>query len=99
MTRSSQVKHEWVVDGIEEGMARVEQDGSLMLTLPLWLFPSEVHEGQVLSVTRATAAGSSTITISIDEQATTAALEKSKATVAKIAKASKKRDPGGDVAL
>jgi hypothetical protein len=99
MTSSKPVKHQWVVDGIEEGMARVEQDGGVMLTIPLWVFPSEVREGQVLSVTRAAAAGSSTVTISIDDDATSAALEQSKASVAKVAAASRKKDPGGDVKL
>ena len=89
----------WVVDGLEEDTARVEENGGRMLTVPRWLLPAEAKEGDVLRVTRALGPGSSTVTIATDPEATRAALGRSKAQVEKIAEASRKRDPGGDVVL
>ena len=99
MTGGNDTGHRWTVDGIEEGMARVEADGGVMLTVPLWLLPASVRERQVLSVTRTGGAGSSVVTITVDDSATSSALAASKASVEKIARESKKRDAGGDVAL
>ena len=90
-------EHRWVVDGIEEGIARIEEDGERVLTVPLTLLPAGVREGQVLKVLRA--AGSSAPTITVDEAATTDAMKKSRLQVDAISKESKKRDPGGNVAL
>jgi hypothetical protein len=98
MTKRQQ--HRWAIDGLEEGIARVEEDGERMLSVPRHLLPADVREGQVLTVTRGTARnGALQITIAIDEAATQAALEQSKATVTKTMTASRARDPGGDVAL
>lgn len=94
-----QAEHRWIVDGIEEGVARVEQDGGAMITVPRWLLPPDAREGQCLAVTQTGSGGSSVVTITIDVAATSAALARSKATVEKASKASRKRDPGGDVAL
>ena len=89
----------WVVDGLEEDAARIEEDGGRMITVPRWLLPAEAREGAVLRVTRALGSGSSTVTIATDPEATRAALDASKAQVERIAQASRKRDPGGDVVL
>lgn len=97
--KSGQTERRWVVDGIEEDVARVEEDGDAIVTVPRWLLPPDVREGQCLSVTHAGTGGSSVVTITIDAAATRSALAKSKAAVSKIAKPSGKRDPGGDVAL
>jgi hypothetical protein len=91
--------HRWAIDGLEESTARIEEDGHRIITVPRWLLPAEAREGQILTVTRAAASGSSTVTFTIDEGATSAAKAKSGAQVEKIAKASKRRDGGGDVAL
>jgi hypothetical protein len=93
--------HRWVIDGIEEGMARIEEDGERIITVPLHLLPADVAEGQMLRVISAPGAepGSLVVTVSIDEKATAQALEKSKAAMARTMSASKKRDRGGDVAL
>lgn len=96
---NSDTEHRWAVDGIEEGVARIEEDGERMITLPLWLLPSGVREGQLLIVTRTGGADSSIVTIRLDDTGTATALTKSGAQVEKIAKASKKRDGGGNVAL
>ena len=92
--------HRWAIDGIEEEMVRVEEDGERMLTVPRHLLPSDAREGQLLTVTRsAAAAGTVTITIVVDEAATAAAVAESDKTVARAVAASKPRDPGGNVAL
>ena len=91
--------HHWSLDGLEEDVARVEEDGQRVITVPRWLIPPDAKEGQILSVDRVLGVGTSTVTITIDQAATAAALAKSAATVEKISKASMKRDAGGDVAL
>jgi hypothetical protein len=95
--------HRWVVDGIEEGMARVEEDGARMLVVPAYLLPKGAREGQVLRVTRSESAGtkeaSVTLTVRVDDAATADALARSRETVARASAQSKRRDPGGDVAL
>ena len=91
--------HRWVIDAIEEGIARVEQDGGPVITVPAWVLPAGAREGQVLSVTRSATDGTATITLTIDTKATAAALADSSAMVEKMTKSSKKRDAGGDVAL
>jgi len=90
-------EHRWVVDGIEEGIARIEEDGERVLTVTVSLLPAGVREGQVLKVVRT--AGSTRPTITVDETATTDAREKSRLKVEAIAKESKRRDPGGNVSL
>jgi hypothetical protein len=94
-------EHRWAIDGIEEGMARVEEDGARTITVPQYLLPAGAKEGDILRVTRATGRerGSVTLTIAIDEQATSEALARSRETTARAAAESRKRDPGGDVAL
>ena len=91
--------HVWRIDGIEEGVARVEEDGDRMITVPASLLPPGATEGQRLQVTRSAAKGSVTITISIDDARTAAELAASRSQTAAISAQSKKRDPGGDVAL
>jgi DUF3006 family protein len=99
MTRRS--AHRWAVDGISEGMARIEEDGERMITVPVYLLPAAVREGQVLRVTSAPGEerGTLIVTVETDEQAEAESLAKSKATVARASAQSRKRDPGGDVAL
>lgn len=98
---TERTEHSWSVDGIEEGVARIEEDGERMLQIPLHLLPAGAAEGQLLRVTRSSGSGpeSIVVTIAIDHAATTVSLRKSKATTAQAMAASKKRDPGGDVAL
>lgn len=42
--------HFWVVDQINGQMASVEVDGSGMMTVPVWMLPKDVAEGDVLRV-------------------------------------------------
>ena len=93
--------HTWSVDSIEEGVARVEEDGARMLTVPSHLLPAGTTEGQILRVTRTIAPNGDPIvsSIAIDAAATSAALKASARKTGKIATASLKKDRGGDVAL
>lgn len=94
-------EHTWSVDSIEEGMVRVEEDGTRMLTVPIQSFPAGTTEGQILRVTRKTAPNGDPVVISIaiDTAATSAALKASARKTGRIAAQSSKGDPGGDVAL
>jgi hypothetical protein len=92
-------EHVWAIDGIEEGVARIEEDGKRMLAIPRHLLPAGAREGQLLRVTRAEVKGVLTLTVTVDEAATAAALERSAAGAKLTMAASRKRDPGGDVAL
>ena len=90
----------WRIDGIEEGVARVEEDGTRMITVPQHLLPLNAREGQVVRLTTAaSAAGSLTLTLVVDDAATASETDRSRAQTAAIAARSKKRDPGGDVSL
>jgi hypothetical protein len=91
--------HLWIIDGIEEGIARIEEDGGRIIHLPRSLLPSGAREGQILRVTSTPGQGRTELTIEIDEAATAAALARSKAQTAATMAASRKRDPGGDVSL
>ena len=92
--------HVWRIDGIEDGVARVEEDGQEMLTVPQHLLPAGAREGQVVRITRtASGKGSVTLTLVVDEAATASETDRSRAQTAAIAARSKKRDPGGNVSL
>lgn len=93
--------HRWTVDAIEEGVARIEEDGERMIAVPVHLLPAGVREGQILVVTSAPGRekGTLDITVAADEQATSESLARSKATMARAMARSRKRDAGGDVAL
>ena len=90
----------WRIDGIEDGVARVEEDGKRMITLPSHLLPAGAREGQVVRVTR-TASGKESValTLLIDDAATSSEADRSRAQTAAIAARSKQRDPGGNVSL
>ena len=93
--------HTWSVDSIEEGVARVEEDGKHVFTVPSRVLPAGTTEGQILRVTRKTAQNGDPIVvrIAIDAAATASALETSARKTAQIADASRKGDRGGDVSL
>jgi len=92
--------HVWRIDGMEEGVARIEEDGKRMIALPSHLLPGGAKEGQRLKVTR-TPAGKRRVVlvIEIDEEATAAELASSRAQTAAALARSKAHDPGGNVSL
>lgn len=88
----------WRIDGMEEGIVRVEEDGGRILELPRHLFPSEAKEGQLLRLTRNSEDASRvTLTLAIDAEGTAAELDRSKRSTAAAYAESRKRDPGGNV--
>ena len=101
MSPSKRDEHSWTIDGIEEGVARVEEDGARMITVPRYLLPPGAREGQILRVSRSEGKDGAalTITIAFDEQATAVAMRQSKETTSAAIKASSRIDPGGDVIL
>lgn len=98
MTRRA---HRWAVDAISEGVARIEEDGDRMIAVPVHLLPAGVREGQLLRVSSVAGEqpGSLIVTLTVDEKGTAAALAKSKDVTSRAMSASRKKDPGGDVAL
>lgn len=90
-------EHRWVVDGIEEDVARIEVDGRVERTVPRWLLPRAAREGDVLKVTHERADERSTLTIERDAAATADALARSRETVRAMRRTP--GDPGGDVQL
>ena len=90
----------WIVDAIDGDVARVEVDGERMMNLPRSLLPPSARAGSVLAVARESQDDEQvTITIAVDAAATASALERSHAQVAEMERESRRRDPGGDVAL
>ena len=92
-------EHRWAVEALEEGVARIEEDGTRLLDIPRYLVPGDAREGQLLRVTRTDAGGVLTIVVALDEEATSAALASSRATTKRAMAHSKKHDRGGDVSL
>lgn len=91
--------HRWAVDSIHEGVARIEEDGEKMLSMPSDRLPSGVTEGQLLRVTRAPDGEHAVLTIAIDTAGTAKAHRKSIETTTAAMAESKKKDRGGDVSL
>jgi DUF3006 family protein len=94
-------EHVWVIDALDEGVARVEEDGVRMIVVPRYLLPAGTREGQMLRVTREEGKSkeSVTLTVALDAKATAKAMRRSKEITAATLTESKKRDRGGDVAL
>ena len=89
------MSYTWIVDGLEENVARVEVDGDVY-TVPRWLLPDGVREGDVVRVDQKREATRTLLTVERDEQATLAALDRSAEQVREQGTAA---DPGGDIAL
>jgi hypothetical protein len=77
-----------VIDLIEEGTASIELPDGKTVTLPANILPKGARGGQILRVL-----------IELDPDATKRALDASKAQVEKGRRASRRRDPGGDIIL
>ena len=95
-----QVEHLWSVDELDDDVARVIEDGARVMLLPRYLLPPGVAEGQMLSISRGEERGGSVqITVTLDEKATKSARLGTGNALARALAASRKMDPGGDVAL
>ena len=91
--------HRWAVDSIHEGVARIEEDGEKMLSVPSHLLPPGVTEGQLLRVTRAPNGDHAVLNVELDTAGTAKAHRKSIETTTAAMTESQKTDRGGDVAL
>lgn len=60
-------QHRWVIDEIEEGVAAVVEDGDRLRHVPLWMLPTGVAEGDVLTVTLTRSSRhSAEVTVAVD---------------------------------
>jgi hypothetical protein len=97
---SRRTTHRWIVDGIEENVARIVEDGRRTIHVPGSLLPDGVREGQVLDVVRE--AGDRAVVrleITIDDTATDATRVVAQAADAQTIVLTGRRDEGGDVVL
>ncbi|MDB4917466.1 MAG: hypothetical protein JWM95_5110 [Gemmatimonadetes bacterium] len=92
---SERIEHRWAVESIEEDVARIEDDGKRMITVPLTVLPGTVTAGQVLKAVRT----ATSFTVELDEAGTRDVLAKSRAVMDAAMTESKHRDIGGDVSL
>jgi len=92
--------HFWAVDEIDDDVARIIEDGARVMLVPRYLLPPGVAEGQMLAISRAEERGGSVqITVTLDEKATQSVRLGTGNVLARALAASRKVDPGGDVAL
>jgi hypothetical protein len=85
----------WVVDAVEEGVARLELEDGEAITLPRWLLPRDAAAGDVLRARVSAREGRATLTLERDEAATRAALRRSTEQLARQPVG----DSTGDIAL
>ena len=85
----------WVVDQVGEDSATVEVDGKSFKTVPRWVLPRDVQEGDVLRVQHDHQAGRSVLMIVADNEERLRRLAQSREQVAK----GTETDPGGDIVL
>jgi hypothetical protein len=70
--------HRWIVDVLDAHGATVEVDGERLVTLPRWLLPAELREGDVLTVRHERHAQASRLVVEVDRAATAAAHDASR---------------------
>lgn len=92
---SSTTSQTWVIDQITEQSVAVEIPGASLTTMPLWLFPKDLHEGDVLRITREQQSERTILTIVKDTEERLRRLSRSKDQVATISK----NDQQGDIIL
>ena len=91
-------EHRWAVDGLGEETARVLEDGVRTITVPVYLLPPGVKEGDVLRLSRSEERGGSVqITVELNEAVTARALARSRRALERARLASEQIDRGGDV--
>ena len=92
--------HRWVVDGIEEDVVRIAEDGERAFTLPHSLLPAGLLEGDVLVVVRdEDDRGEVRLAISSDAPAARRARDQGRGSGARALDASRRTDRRGDVSL
>ncbi|HXC24412.1 MAG TPA: DUF3006 domain-containing protein [Gemmatimonadaceae bacterium] len=85
----------WVVDQVSDESATVEVDGKTFKTVPRWMLPRDVQEGDVLQVQHDHQAGRSVLMIVSDHEERLRRLAQSREQVAQ----GKETDRPGDVVL
>ena len=95
----SSPEQRWVVDRIEEERAAVEVDGERVVTVPVWLLPRGVREGDVLRVRREYEAGRAVLTVETDDAEQGRRMARSAAQTEGVRAKSRKHDRPGDVTL
>ena len=66
---SDSIHRIWTIDAVEEGIARIEEDGERIIRIPRYLLPTGAREGQILRVTSKPGKSKTELTIEIDEAA------------------------------
>ena len=87
--------HRWIIDAIEDGVARVELDGGESFMMPAWLLPRTACAGCVLHARYDAADERSTLRLWVDADETAAALARSAVQLA----AQPVDRAGGDITL
>jgi Protein of unknown function (DUF3006) len=87
--------HRWIIDAIEEQIARVEVDGNEVRQFPQWLLPAGARAGDVLAVSHRREEDRSILEIQLDPSARAELLERSRRQVENPAG----RDGGGRIVL
>ena len=75
--RPHEGERRWLVDAVEEGVARLELEDGEAITLPAWLLPGDAAPGDVLRARVSTRGGRATLTLEHDEAGTREALRRS----------------------
>lgn len=88
----------WVIDQINEPSAAVEVDGGSIMTVPTWILPEGVQEGDVFRVRHERQAGRVELVIEHDAEEQRRRLARSKAQVEQGEAATSKNTPG-DIVL
>lgn len=92
--------HRWIVDGVEEGIARVVEDGARTFTVPCSILPATIAEGDVLTVSEERDERQRVrLVIEVDVDATARARTRARDALERTATRARRDDPGGDVAL
>ena len=58
-------RHEWIVDALDDEVARCEVDGRVVVQLPRWLLPRDARAGDVLVVRHERAGDASRLEITV----------------------------------
>jgi len=87
--------HLWVVDQITEQTASIEVDGATAITVPVWMLPRDVGEGDVLRVKHDRRGDRSIFMIVTDDDERRRRVGRS----AKLMSRPSKNDTPGDVTL
>ena len=79
-------RHSWIVNVLDDDVAAVEIDGRAVTSLPRWMLPAGVREGDVLTVLHERKRRGSRLTIVIDRERTATAYRQTEADAAESGK-------------